>query len=125
MILCRQFVWLVLLFVAAAVQGLAEDLPQHVGDCANTAIKSIGTRLEGTPGSGSAVEFENGGHQVSYETVPAIEHSRPGDPVRMCLVSIPQHCPKGDARGRVYRTTNTRTHESWKLPDAEHSCGGA
>jgi hypothetical protein len=41
------------------------------------------------------------------------------------LVSIPRHCPKGDNRGRVYRTTNLRTHKSWKLPDSEHMCGGA
>jgi hypothetical protein len=89
------------------------------------AIKSIGTRPEGTPGSGSAVSFENGGDQVSYDTVPAIEHSKTGDPARMCLVSIPRHCPKGDNRGRIYRTTNLRTHQTWKLPDSEHMCGGA
>jgi hypothetical protein len=76
-------------------------------------------------GSGSAVSFDNGGYQVSYDTVPAIEHSKTGDPVRMCLVSIPRHCPKGDDRGRVYRITNLRTHKGWKLPDSEHMCGGA
>jgi hypothetical protein len=57
--------------------------------------------------------------------VPAIEHSKAGDHVRMCLVSTPRHCPKGDNRGRVYRTTNLRMHKSWKLPDSEHMCGGA
>jgi hypothetical protein len=45
--------------------------------------------------------------------------------VRMCLVSLPQDCPKGDERGKIYRTRNLRTKKSWKLPDAEHSCGGA
>src|SRR5262249_49811619 len=103
----------------------------QVGDCVSTMIKSVETRLvdgqtnERIPGSGSAVSFENDGYQVSYDTVPAIEHSKAGDPARMCLVSIPTDCPKGDIRGRVYRTTNLRTHQSWTLPDSQHMCGGA
>jgi hypothetical protein len=78
-----------------------------------------------TPGSGSAIVFANGGYQVSYEQEAAVDRSRPGDPVRICLVSIPKDCPPGDDRGRVYKTTNLRTHGSWTLPDAEHMCGGA
>ena len=31
----------------------------------------------------------------------------------------------GDARGRIYTTTNLRTLESWTMPDSEHQCGGA
>ena len=69
--------------------------------------------------------FANGGYQVSYDTVPEIEESKKGDKVRMCLVSAPQDCPQGDARGKIYRTTNQRTKKSWKLPDSEHACGGA
>ncbi len=110
---------------AATTQARAEDLPKRVGECSNTTIKTIETRLEGMPTSGSAVRFENGGYQVSYDTDPAIQRSKAGDPVKVCLVYIPQHCPKGDKRGRIYRTTNLRTHQSWKLPDAEHGCGGA
>jgi hypothetical protein len=123
------------LFGALCVLGIAPaqaaHLPKRVGACMETTIKSVETRLmDGStgkpiPGSGSAVSFTNGGYQVSYDTVPAIEQSRPGDPVRMCLVSIPRGCPKGDTRGRVYSTTNLRTHKSWRLPDSEHSCGGA
>ena len=71
------------------------------------------------------MSFKNGGYQVSYDTVPAIEQSKAGDPARMCLVSIPGGCPNGDDRGRVYRTTNLRTHQSWKLMNSEHMCGGA
>ena len=111
---------------AAAPHG---RLPQRVGLCVETRIKSVETRLvDGSApiaGSGSAVGFDNGGYQVSYDTVPAIEHSRRGDPVRMCLISIPQGCPRGDDRGRLYKTTNLRTHRSWTLRDAEHMCGGA
>lgn len=121
----NQLFLLAILSLALCTPADAGGLPTRVGACAKTRIKSIGTRLEGTPGSGSAVSFENGGDQVSYDTVPAIEGSKAGDPVRMCLVSIPRRCPKGDDRGRVYRTTNLRTHQTWKLPDSEHMCGGA
>jgi hypothetical protein len=120
-----QFFLFAILSLALCTPAGAFSLPTYVGACVKTRIKSIGTRLEGVPDSGSAVTFNNGGYQVSYDTVPAIVHSKAGDPVKMCLVSIPRHCPKGDNRGRVYRTTNLRTHKSWKLPDAEHMCGGA
>jgi len=127
----KKIFFLTTLSLGACSLARAGDLPARVGDCAKTAIKSVETRLvdESTnkpiPGSGSAVSFENGGYQVSYGTVPAIEHSKAGDPVRMCLVSIPKNCPKGDNRGRMYRTTNLRTHKTWTLRDSEHMCGGA
>jgi hypothetical protein len=109
----------------------ADPLPTRVGQCSRTVIKGIGQRLEdattgrAVPGSGSAVQFANDGYQVSYNEVPQILRSRPGDPVRICLFSLPQNCPPGDTRGRIYKTTNLRTRQSWTLPDSEHSCGGA
>ena len=121
---CKQLSTAVLSF-AVCLPTWAGDLPKRVGDCADTAIKSITTRLEGVPDSGSAVSFENGGYQVGYDRVPTIEQSRNRDPVRMCLVSLPRNCPKGDDRGRTYRTTNLRTHQSWSLADSTHMCGGA
>jgi hypothetical protein len=117
--------------IAASAAVHAAGLPEAVGDCTSTSINAVGTRLmdgsTGQPvaGSGSTVSFDNGGSQVSYDTVAGIERSKPGDPVRMCLVSIPTGCPKNDNRGRVYRTTNLRTHEQWTLPDSQHMCGGA
>ena len=115
--------------VTLAADAQAAPLPRHVGQCAVTRIKDVETRLQDgdqpVPDSGSAVQFVNGGYQVSYETVRAITHSRAGDPVRMCLIVIPRPCPPGDHRGRIYKTTNLRTHGSWTLPDSEHSCGGA
>jgi hypothetical protein len=125
-----------LLLIAAISFGLfasaqAADLPRRIGECVDTTIKAVETRLvdgqtnKPVPGSGSAVNFTNGGYQVSYETVPAIERSKAGDPARMCLVFIPSDCPKGDVRGREYKTTNLRTRQSWRLPDSEHRCGGA
>jgi hypothetical protein len=106
-------------------------MPRRLGQCVVTRIKSVETRLvDGSnnapvPGSGSAVSFVGGGYQVSYDTVPAIEHSGAGDPVRVCLVAVPRGCPRGDDRGRLYRTTNLRTGRHWTLRDAEHMCGGA
>jgi hypothetical protein len=111
----------------AAMLGTADaaNLPRRVGECVETRVKEVANRLENTPGSGSAVAFVNGGSQVSYDQVPQVDASRPGDAVTMCLVSIPRGCPPGDQRGRRYRTTNKRTGQSWTLPDAEHMCGGA
>ena len=116
--------------LALATPCFAEKLPKHVGDCAATKVQKIETRLVDGSGqpvkdSGSAIEFANGGYQVSYDAVAEIEVSRPGDAVKICLVSIPRPCPPGDKRGRVYKTTNLRSEGSWTLPDSEHSCGGA
>jgi hypothetical protein len=124
----RSLIFLVVLN-ASAPGAKAGALPTRVGACVATTIESVETRLvDGStpvPDSGSAVRFANGGYQVSYETVPAIEESRKGDRVRMCFISTPLNCPPGDNRGKVYYTTNLRTKKSWKLPDSEHSCGGA
>ena len=118
-----------LLAAASNVHAAPGRLPRAVGECVATRIKTVGSRLvDGdtpVPDSGSAVTFTNGGYQVSYDTVAPIEQSRPGDPVRMCLLALPRHCPPGDTRGRLYRTTNLRTHKFWVLRDAEHMCGGA
>lgn len=107
------------------------DSFQVVGGCTTTTVSRIGTRLsEGingpdVPGSGSLISYANGGHQVSYETVPGIERSRVGDKVLLCFVSIPRSCPPGDDRGKMYTAKNLRTGETWSLPDSQHSCGGA
>jgi hypothetical protein len=110
--------------LALQTPAIAQGWPTRVGHCSMT-VKWVGTRLDNTPGSGSAIQFRNGGYQVSYDQVAAVDRSRPGDPVRMCLISLPKDCPLGDDRGRVYKTTNLRTRRSWSLRDAEHMCGGA
>ena len=109
----------------------AQGLPTHEGSCVHTEIAQLEHRLQNTTtgafdtNSGSAISFTNGGYQVSYEELPVVQGSHKGDPVLMCLIKIPRDCPRGDARGRVYTTTNLRTLESWTMVDAEHSCGGA
>jgi len=102
---------------------------EHVGQCFTTAVAKVETRLvDGdTPvkGSGSAIELADGHYNVSYDTLPAIERSRPGDPIKLCVIALPHACPKGDHRGIAYRGRNLRTGLTWKATDAEHGCGGA
>ena len=109
---------------AGAVDGPTHPL-HTVGDCVDTRITDVGTRLDGVPDSGSSVGFANGVDQVSYETVPAVSRARVGDQVRLCLISLPEDCPPNDDRGYVYKALDLRTHERWDLPDSEHACGGA
>jgi hypothetical protein len=113
------------LFCVAIIAAKADPLPVKVGQCSTTKIKAVASRLEGAPDSGSAVEYANGGYQVSYEMVPAITKSRKGDVVQLCLTQLPKDCPPGDNRGKVYSAKNMRTGGTWELPDSEHSCGGA
>jgi hypothetical protein len=109
----------------------AQALPTREGTCVQTKISQVEHRLRSgengpfVPDSGSAVSFDNGGYQVAYEELAAVQRSRKGDQVLMCLIRIPKGCPPGDARGRIYTTTNLRTMESWTMPDSEHGCGGA
>ena len=111
--------------------GSAEPLPTREGACSHTKIAGLEQRLRDGPngpfvaGSGSAVRFANSGYQVAYAEIEAVRNSHIGDPVLICLIRIPRGCPAGDARGRVYTTTNLRTLESWTMPDSEHECGGA
>ena len=101
------------------------QIPMRVGMCVQTEIASLGSRLDGAPDSGFAISYANNINGVSYEVVEAVRSSRVGDPVTLCLVSVPQDCPKGDDRGKVYSATNLRTKQGWSLPDAQHTCGGA
>lgn len=109
----------------AAVPPQTPHRAPGVGECIDVAVSSVGPRLQGMPNSGSAILYANGMSQVSYDAVPGIDHSKAGDSVHLCLVSVPQHCPPGDDRGKVYSATNTRTGETWSAPDSEHACGGA
>jgi hypothetical protein len=107
-------------------------LPTTVGQCADTTITSITDRFGAdlTPSrkgseKGTFVRFSNSGVQVSLVKERSIVRSQVFDKVNMCLVEIPKGCPDGDNRGRLYKTTNLRTGESWSLPNDIKSCGGA
>ena len=114
------------LAATAILPARAEDLPTQVDACSQTTISFIGGRLEGDENfeTGTTVQFDNGGVQISYEREEGVVNSRVGDPVRICLVSLPEDCPPGDDRGKVYATTNLRTGASWEMPDSSHMCGG-
>ena len=116
--------------LAGAAPGPARHLPQAPGTCVWTQVKEVTQRLgvdadHPEPGSGSTIGFANGLYLFSYDQIAAVNESRAGDRVMLCLVRLPRHCPPGDARGKVYTATNLRTEQSWTMPDAEHSCGGA
>lgn len=105
-------------------------LPTKVGQCAITKVAKVENRLRGEngpfiSGSGSVIRYTDGGLQVSYDQISAIDNSIPGDQVKLCLESMPENCPSGDERGKVYSALNLRTNKSWQAPDSEHSCGGA
>ena len=116
-----------LIFTATlgAHSATAAPIPTKIGQCENTTIKDIGTRLEGVADSGDQVIYANGILAVSYETIKGLKGSRVGDPVKLCLTEIPDDCPPGDDRGKTYKATDLRTHKSWSAMDSEHMCGGA
>lgn len=118
-----------LFLIAGMASTLADDakghVPKNVSQCVRTEISELGSRLEGSPDSGSAIAYANGVTGVSYDIITAIRRSRVGDPITLCLVSVPRNCPPGDDRGKVYSAVNGRTLERWSLPDSQHSCGGA
>jgi uncharacterized protein len=100
----------------------------QLGQCVITEIKRITTRLysEGKPvnGSGSHVIFSNEFSQISYETVPEIEASRPGDRVLLCYIDRDHDCPLGTIQILTFTATNLRLHQSWTLANSTRSCRG-
>jgi hypothetical protein len=105
--------------------------PTQVGQCADTFIQRTGTRLvEGAagtpvPGSGTGVKLTNGIYLVSYDEIPQLRIAQAGDKVKLCLLHIPENCPPGDNRGRIYSLLNYRTNGYVEMPDSQHKCGGA
>ena len=112
-----------------AVVSSVTHRPEHLGQCFLTRVRRVETRLEddgkSVHGSGSAIELTDGHYNDDYDQLPGIDRSRPGDPVRLCVIALPRHCPAGDTRGIRYLGRNLRTGLSWKAADAEHMCGGA
>lgn len=48
-----------------------------------------------------------------------------GNPVQLCLVSLPTDCTPGDDRGKEYSLLDRRTGFGGVYVDAWHVCGGA
>lgn len=113
------------LLLTGALPAMAQSVPTELGKCVKTTIAEIATRLEGVPDSGDVVIYANDIVGISYDEVPQLRVSRVGDPVKLCLTSIPEDCPPGDDRGKFYSAHNGRTGQDWEMPDAGHMCGGA
>ena len=109
------------LAAAPSAAPAASGMPRKVGDCVETAVRRVSTRLEGVDDSGSAIAYRNGGYQVSYATVDAVQRARRGDAIRLCLISVPEECPPGDTRGKVYKATDRRTGLSELSVDARRA----
>jgi hypothetical protein len=128
---------LTIMAVCATVPACADPYKVKVNPpiCETTVVSRV--YHAGPPGDGftgnsrcgacaSGIAYANGkGQSGEYSYVPAMERSRVGDRVRLCLVSFLAGCPAGDDRGHEYTATNLRTHETWKRHDASHMCGGA
>lgn len=126
-----------LFFVSTSIMlmtatALAAPPPTQIGQCSDTFIQRIGTRLvDGTTGepvlgSGTSITLTNGIYLVSYDEIPELSRdSQPGDTVKLCLLSIPENCPPGDNRGRFYSLLNYRTGGYVEMRDSQHLCGGA
>jgi hypothetical protein len=111
----------------ACACAVGDPMPSTVGACVDTTITFISGFFEGDTNfdNGIVIGFANAGGQVTRDQDQAMINSKVGDPVHTCLVTLPSDCPRGDTRGKVYMTTNTRTGESWQQADSEHTCGGA
>jgi hypothetical protein len=115
-----------LIVPATAVTGaIAATVPHTVDECVRTRVEQVSSRLDGVPGSGSAVRDRNGLGQVSGEAIAGSARSQAGDPVRLCPIALSTRCPPGDERGKVHRATNLHTRASWRATDAEHMYSGA
>jgi len=123
--IARMMLAALALLLGTGVSFAADTLPTKVGQCSQTKIKQIGTRLDGIADSGDAVSYTNGGYQVSYGTIGGLKGAKQGDGVKLCLTEIPDDCPPGDDRGKTYKATDLRTHRSWEAMNSEHMCGGA
>ena len=103
----------------------AQDKLKKVGQCEKTQIESIGVRMAQLPDSGTVIVYTNDIAGFSWVPIKKVHQSRVGDPIRLCLVSIPKGCPKGDDRGKLYIAVNLRTGARWRHYDSLHNCGGA
>jgi uncharacterized protein len=125
-------------FTASSAQDYDTFKKQlKVGECTLSTISELGPRLctpddndkcpENMPfdDSGNSINAANGMYGISYDRIPALEKSKLGDTVLLCLKSIPKNCPKDDDRGYFWTWKNLRTGGKWELPDAQHMCGGA
>lgn len=121
--------------LAGTAAFAAELVPQQVGQCTLTTISDLGYKLETNDDRGRVqtildpsrdeVRYVDGIEQYSMTKLAGLKGARKGDPVKLCLTEVPDECPPGDDRGKVFKATDLKTGKSWEAMNSEHDCGGA
>jgi hypothetical protein len=94
----------------------------NVGDCVRTRVEAIGP-LPG--GSTPVIRYTDGVLQDYDGGMLGQTETRPGDPIKLCLVAFTRDCGvvfADDRPGRTYATGNLRTGAAWTSPDIRSSC---
>lgn len=95
--------------------------PKNVNDCVMTKVAKIGSEVEGSLDSGSAIEYLNKVKQLSDQKIPQIDTAKVGDIVRVCLDALPT-CERWKYRGNVYSANNITGGFMWTLSDSIEKC---
>jgi uncharacterized protein len=112
-----------------ASSRLSNDKLEQPGQCVKTKISNVTTRFgesidDSNADAGTAIEFENGSHQVSYGR-DGLYGVKAGQLAVVCMMSRLHDCPEGDDRGTLLLTFDLETGTQWALTDTQHMCGGA
>ncbi len=110
-----------------------DDMPWSVpvaAKCAWTRVTDVGSRFADEPilpdgSNGISVSFKSGLSLIAYTSNPAIEKTKIGARVQVCLVQEMRGCPPGDDRGKTYRVYDPLQGIAWSMGEDLHICGGA
>lgn len=91
-------------------------LPVPVGTCLRTRV--VEARLG--PDASALLRYSNGIVQIS--DAQGVTETRPGDPIKLCLVARTQECGDDAAPGRTFAAGNLRTGAAWTSADARMGC---
>lgn len=92
-----------------------------VGDCVRTRVETIGP----LPGGAPVIRYADGVLQDYDGDMLGQIETRPGDPMRLCLVAFTRDCGTvfaDEQPGRTYAAGNLRTGAAWTAPDIRSSC---
>ena len=92
-----------------------------VGECVRTQVETIGP----LPGGAPVIRYRDGVIQDYDSGMLGQIDTRPGDPIKLCLVSFTRDCGSifaDEQPGRTYATGNLRTGAAWTSPDLRSSC---
>lgn len=118
---------------------VSKSLPAQVGACIESKIADKFFRLwafddpeipeeEYAIGKEIVLKLQDGMFLYTEhigDTFLASDNFAAGNPVQLCLVSLPTDCPPGDDRGKEYSLLDRRTGFSGIYIDSWHLCGGA